>query len=102
MEKEAYAIVEVQKNDNIILLDATLDAYYWPEVVSFMFNPKTITKIKNKITWWKMELSCFSFNIIYYSKEEIAVINVLSAEKNHLNLHKDLRHVGMTEIIHTV
>ena len=75
-----------------------------------MLNPKSKSKIKNeKITRWKLELACFSYDIAYRSGKQNAAADALSricsstttADKLH-SLHEDLCHPGVTRMLHFV
>ena len=68
LEKEAYAIVEAIRKWQYLLLGKHFKLITDQKSVSFMFNPKSKSKIKNeKITRWKLELACFSYDIAYRS-----------------------------------
>ena len=75
-----------------------------------MLNLKSKSKIKNeKITRWKLELSCFSYDIAYRSGKQNAAADALSqicsftttADKLH-GLHEDLCHPGVTRMLQFV
>ena len=79
VEKEAYAIVEALKKWRHYLIWCHFKLITDQKSVAFMFNTKTASKIKNeKITRWKMELSCFSFDTIYQLGKENVTVEVLS------------------------
>lgn len=76
-----------------------------------MFNPKTMSKIKNKnkkIARYRMRLSDFSFDVIYHSSKENAVVDALSrvysstTSTNLFNLHKELCHLGLTRMLYII
>ena len=74
------------------------------KLVSFMFNPKTSSKIKNeKIARWQMELSCYSFS--YRPGKENAAVDTLSrvcglttSSSDIQSIHRELCHPGITRM----
>lgn len=87
--------------------------YLDQEAVSYIFNSKKLTKIKNdKLMRWRCELSCFDFEIIHRpGKENVAadaMSRVVSAsltvkEFDKLKkIHADLSHPGVTRMVHLV
>lgn len=79
--------------------------------VSFMFNPKTMSKVINKnkkISMYMMGLCNFLFDVIYCSSKENAVVDALSrvysstTSTNLLNLHKELCHLGLTKMLYII
>ena len=61
IEKEEYAIVEVIRKWRHLLIGKHFKLITDQKSVSFMFNPKSKSTIKNeKITRWKLEFVCFS------------------------------------------
>ncbi len=76
--------------------------------VSFMFNPKTLSKIKNeKIARWWMELSCYSFDISYRPGKENAAVNTLSrvcglttSSSDLQSIYRELCHLGIARMTH--
>ena len=109
VEKEAYAIVEAIRKRRHLLLGEHFKLITDQKSVSFMFNPKSKSKIKNEITRWKFELACFSYDIAYRSGKQNAAADALSricsstttADKLH-GLHEDLCHPGVTRMLHFV
>ena len=75
-----------------------------------MFNPKTLSKIKNeKIARWRMELSCYSFNISYHPGKENAAVDALSrvcglttSSSDLQSIYRELYHLGITRMTHVV
>ena len=75
-----------------------------------MFNPKTLSKIKNeKIARWRMELSCYSFNISYPPGKENAAVDALSrvcglttSSSDLQSIYRELYHPGITRMTHVV
>ena len=66
IEKEAYAIVEALRKWRHYLIGRHFKLITDQKPVAFMFNSKTTSKIKNeKIARWRIELSCFSFDVSY-------------------------------------
>ena len=111
VEKEAYAIVEANRKWRHLLLGKHFKLITDQKSVSFMLNPKSKSKIKNeKITRWKLELACFSYDIPYRSGKQNAAADALSricssstttADKLY-GLHEDLCHPGVTRMLHFV
>ena len=108
--KEAYAIVEAINKWRHLLLRKHFKLIADQKSVLFMFNPKSKSKIKNeKITRWKLEFACFSYDIAYRSGKQNTAADALSricssttsADKLH-GLHEDLCHSGVTRMLHFV
>ncbi|CAI6372729.1 unnamed protein product [Macrosiphum euphorbiae] len=110
IEKEAYAIVEALRKWRHFLIGRQFKLITDQEAVSFMFNLKHSSKIKNdKIIRWRLELSCFSFDIQYRPGKENTVADTFSrvcAVVNNSNmlsdLHKSLCHPGVTRMFHWI
>ena len=74
-----------------------------------MYNTKHQSKIKNdKISRWRVELSQFSFDIVYHPGKENAVADtsriaaVMHPLKKLQNIHEQLCHPGVTRLDHFV
>ena len=79
IEKEAYAMVEALRKWKHYLISRHFHLIIDQKLVSYMFNLKTLSKIKNeKIARWWRELSCYSFNISYHPGKENAAVDILS------------------------
>ena len=66
VEKEALAIVEAVRKWRHYLYNRHFTLLTDQRSVSFMFNSSFHSKIKNdKIERWRLELACFSYDIIY-------------------------------------
>jgi hypothetical protein len=110
VEKEAYSIVEALKKWRHFLIGRHLFQLITDQKsVSFMFNAKHSSKIKNeKIQRWRLELSCFSYDIIYRPGRHNTVADAFSRVcgstkmKNLLDLHQALCHPGVTRMLHWV
>jgi transposase InsO family protein len=110
IEKEAYAIVEALRKWRHFLLIRPFSLLTDQEGVSFMFNRNNCGKIKNsKIQRWRMELSCFEFDIQYRPGKDNAPADALSRicgavpKKLSLELiHKHLCHPGISRLYHYV
>lgn len=110
IEKEAYAIVEALRKWRHYLIGRQFHLITDQKSVSFMFNPKTSSKIKNeKIARWRMELSCYSFDVSYRPGKENAAVDALSrvcgltASSSDLqSIHRELCHPGITRMTHVV
>ena len=110
IEKEAYAIVESIRKWRHLLLGRHFKLITDQKSVSFMFDSKIKSKIKNeKIARWRLELACFSYDITYRPGKENAAADALSricsstvSEDKLRALHKDLCHPGVTRMLHFV
>jgi len=113
IEKEACSIVEALRGWKHYLCGKHFTLYTDQEAVSYIFNSKKLTKIKNdKLMRWRCELSCFDFEIIHRpGKENVAadaMSRVVSAsltvkEFDKLKkIHADLSHPGVTRMVHLV
>ena len=110
IEKEAYAIVEAIKKWRHFLLNTHFNLVTDQESVSFIFGPKHSGKVKNeKIQRWKIELSCFSYDVIYRPGPENVAADALSratcgasTTESLVELHNSLCHPGVTRMHHFV
>ncbi|KAL1446069.1 hypothetical protein WDU94_006611, partial [Cyamophila willieti] len=110
VEKEAYAIVESLKYWRHYLIGRSFKIITDQRSVSFMFQQKHKSKIKNeKIVRWRLELSCFNFDIVYRPGSENAPADALSrisaaihSRPDLFSLHKDLCHPGITRMLHWI
>nr|XP_037870350.1 uncharacterized protein LOC119629239 [Bombyx mori] len=79
IEKEAYAIVESLKKWRHFLIGRHFKLVTDQRSVSFMFNMKHSSKIKNeKIQRWRLELAAFKYDIIYRPGKENYAADALS------------------------
>lgn len=109
VEKEAYAIVEALKKWRHFLIGRHFTLITDQKSVSFMFDAKHSSKIKNeKILRWRLELTCYSFNIIYRPGSQNAAADTFSricnsmSSKSLLDIHQSLCHPGVTKMLHWV
>ena len=113
IEKEAYAIVEAIRKWRHFLAGRHFTLITDQRSVTFMFSNTHSSKIKNdKIQRWRLELSCYSFDIIYRAGKENVCADTLSrmvcssagsTDTNLLKkLHEDLCHPGITRMMHFV
>jgi transposase InsO family protein len=110
IEKEAYAIVESLRKWRHFLLIRPFKLITDQQGVSFMFNNTSAGKIKNiKIQRWRIELSCFKFDILYRPGKENVSADALSracgATTNKyslLQIHEYLCHPGIRRLFHYV
>lgn len=113
IEKEAYAIVEALRKWKHFLLGRHFKLITDQKSVSFMFDEKCKSKIKNdKILRWRLELSAFKFDIIYRPGRDNCVADTISrvcsfADRNNNNinlykLHDQLCHPGITRMFHWI
>lgn len=110
VEKEAYAIIEAVRKWRHYLMGQFFKLITDQKSVSFMFNATNFGKVKNeKILRWRLELSCFNYEIIYRpgNQNEAAdafsrycsVISEISLKKL-TDLHETLCHPGETRLYH--
>ena len=110
VEKEAYAIVEALRKWRYYLLGHHFQLITDQRSVTFMFDRQAIGKIKNdKIQRWRIELSSYSFDIMYRPGKSNAVADALSRISCSLDgsdtlekLHTALCHPGITRMLHFV
>ncbi|KAJ0179375.1 hypothetical protein K1T71_005087 [Dendrolimus kikuchii] len=110
IEKEAQAIVESLKKWRNFLIGRPFRLITDQRSVSFMFDRTHSSKIKNeKIQRWRLELSCFKYDIIYRPGKENVVPDAFSrvcstvAEEWKLKeLHNSLCHPGIARMLHWV
>lgn len=109
IEKEACAIVESLKKWRHYLIGKHFLLITDQQSVAFMFNQNHNSKIKNeKISRWRLELSCFKYEIIYRPGCENAAADALSRVCAYMNisklkeLHNALCHPGVTRMYHWV
>ena len=106
VEKEAYAIIESVRHWRHLLTGRHFKLITDQQSVAFMFNKESRNKIKNdKINRWNIELSCYSFDIVYrkgidniapdtFSRIYSCTVDNLSLE----SLHNSLCHPGVTRM----
>jgi hypothetical protein len=111
VEKEAAAIVEACRKWRHYLTGRNFLLITDQQAVSFMFDPQKHGKIKNdKILRWRMELSCFSFDIQYRPGKENWTADCLTRahcsaacnNKRLLEIHEGLCHPGIARLGHFV
>ena len=110
IEKEAYAIVEALRKWRHLLIGRHFTIVTDPKSVSFIFDAKHSSKIKNeKIFRWRLELSSFSYTVLHRPGKQNTGPDTLSRGfcgnigADHLrNLHNALCHPGVTRINHFV
>ena len=108
IEKEAYAIVEVLRKWRHLLIGRHFTLVTDQKSVSFMFDAKHSSKIKNeKILRWRLELSSFSYTVLHRPGKQNTGPDALSRgfcgniSADHLrNLHNALCHPGVTRMNH--
>lgn len=112
VEKEAHAIVESIQKWRHLLMGRHFTILTDQKSVSFMFNQDVKGKIKNdKIERWRLELSCYSFDILYREGKQNIPADTLSRlcsiwnnpkSKVLLRIHESLCHPGITRMYHYV
>ena len=109
-EKEAMAIIESVRYWKHFLTGKHFSLKTDQKSISYMFDQRHKGKIKNnKIMRWRVELSCYSFDIVYRpGKENIppdtfsrSTCAVLSNDSLY-QLHQSLCHPGITRMSHFV
>ena len=110
VEKEAYAVVEALRKWRHYLIGHRFTLVTDQKSVSFMFDSKQASKIKNdKILRWRIELACYDFDILYRPgylnapADTFSRIVCSALTSNKLpDLHNDLCHPGVTRMLHFV
>ena len=109
VEKEALAIIESVRKWNHLLSRQTFTLITDQRSVSYMFDNRKRTKIKNnKIQIWRMELAEFSYNIQYREGKNNVVpdsftrAHCLAISSNLEDIHVQLCHPGVTRLLHFV
>ena len=110
VEKEAYAIVEAIRKWRHFLVNSHFRLITDQKSVSFIYDNKQKGKIKNdKIQRWKIELSSYSYDVIYRPGSENhaadalsrATCGAVSCDKLK-SLHNALCHPGVTRMTHFI
>ena len=111
VEKEAQAIIESVRHWRHFLTGAHFTLCTDQKSVSYMFDKKHHGKIKNdKIHRWRMELSCYSFDIVHRPGIQNIPADTFSrnicagmTNNNQLyQLHNSLCHPGVTRFYHFI
>lgn len=109
VEKEAYAIVESLRKWRHFLMGKHFMLITDQQSVCYMFNQNHSSKIKNeKILRWRLELSCYKYDIIYRPGTQNTAADALSRVCALMNgnklyeLHALLCHPGITRMYHWV
>lgn len=110
VEKEAYAIVEALRKWKHYLIGRHFKLITDQRSVAFMFDVKHFGKVKNeKILRWRIELSCYHYDIIYRPGSENAAADTFSrmycsstSSRSLYELHVSLCHPGVTRMMHFV
>jgi len=109
IEKEAQAIVEALRKWRHYLIGKHFKLITDQRSVAFMFDNNRHGKVKNeKIMRWKLELSCFHYDIVYRPGKDNMAADALSRacssiqnqEKLLIDLHASLCHSGVTRLYH--
>ena len=107
VEREACAIIESIRHWRHLLTEKHFKLITHQKSVSFMFDQNTKSKVKNdKIYRWRLELSCYSFDIVYRKGIENvapdAFSRVYCSALNNQCLqlvHDSLCHAGVTRMM---
>ena len=110
VEKEAQAIVESIRHWRHFLTGSHFKLKTDQKSVAYMFDQRQRGKIKNdKIMRWRIELSCYSFDIVYRpGRQNIPLdtfsrANCAASTGNSLyKLHDSLSHPGVTRLWHFI
>ena len=109
--KQAYAMVESIKRWRHFLLGKVFKVITDQKSVSLMFNNDKLSKIKNeKVIRWRIELSCFQFEVVHRPGKENLVADTLSRDiccslttgSQLVELHGSLCHPGVSRMAHFV
>ena len=110
VEKEAYAIVEALRKWRHYLLGVPFKLVTDQRSVAFMFDDRHRGKVKNdKILRWRIELSCFTYDVVYRPGKDNQAADALSrsycasfTSADLKQLHEALCHPGITRMLHFV
>ena len=112
VEKEALAIIEAVQKWKLLLSPNRFKPYTDTRSVSFMYDNRKQTKIKNaKINEWRMGLGKLSFNIEYWPWRNNVAADTFShtycASLSYqtsvlVELHEKLCHPGISRLLHFV
>jgi hypothetical protein len=109
VEKEAQAIIEAVRHWRHFLTGRHFTLKTDQKSVSYMFDVQHKGKIKNdKIMRWKLELACYSFDIVYRPGKSNVAPDTLSratcatTSESLYKLHESLCHPGVTRLYHFV
>ena len=110
VEKEATAIIEAVRKWSHYLLGRTFTLVTDQKSLSFVFDNRKRSKIKNsKIMLWRIELGSFSYDIVYKrGQQNVApdafsrVCASLSSSADLDGIHKKLGHPGVSRLIHFI
>ncbi|KAI3378313.1 hypothetical protein SNEBB_002032 [Seison nebaliae] len=112
VEKEAQAIIETIRHWKHYLTGRRFTLTTDQRSVSYLFDKSHRSKIKNdKMMRWRMELSCYDFDIVYrpgrenippdaFSRSHCATVGV--SHQTLIDLHSSLCHPGITRMHHFV
>ena len=111
-EKEATAIIEAVRKWSHLLSRNTFTLVTDQRSVSFMFDSRRRTKMKNdKVQQWRMELASFSYVIQYRPGQQNVAPDTFTRAVCATNsdsfsslqdLHEKLCHPGITRMLHFV
>ena len=110
IEKEASAVVESIRKWRHLLMGRHFQLITDQQSVSFMFQQRHTSKIKNeKVMRWRLELSAYSYDILYRPGRENVVADTLSrvcgaisSTEDLVKLHEALCHPGVTRFFHWI
>ena len=114
VEKEATATIESVRKWRHLLLRSHFIIVTDQRSVSFMFDNRRRSKIKNsKIEGWRVDLAEFSYSIVYRPGSENVAPDALSRtdydaycalihKDNLVEIHNCLCHLGITRLLHFV
>lgn len=112
VEKEALAIIESVRHWRHYLTGKHFSIKTDQRSVKFMFDKHHKNKIKNdKILRWRMDISCYDFDIIYKPGRENIAPDIFSRsycgavqhdQRSLSAIHDGLCHPGVTRLLHFV
>jgi hypothetical protein len=109
VEKEALAIIEAVRKWSHLLSRQKFTLITDQRSVTFMFDNRKRTKIKNtKVQSWRMELAEFSYTIQYRQGSSNVVPDsftrayCMAVANNLEDIHIQLCHPGVTRLLHFI
>ena len=114
VEKEAHAIIESVRHWRHYLMGRHFTMKTVQRSVRYMFDKQHKNRIKNdKILRWRMELSCYNFDIVYRAGRDNITPDLFSRSYTYCSvacrdqrslaaIHDALCHPGVTRLLHFV
>jgi transposase InsO family protein len=110
IEKEAAAIMEALRKWKMFLIGKSFKLITDQQALSFIFNMKLSSKIKNdKVARWRIELAPYDYEIVYRPGIENIKADMLSrvcgaiySPNKLFELHQALCHPGISRMVHWI